>query len=218
MAEQDRRRRAGRERERHRPVVAIGLTGGIGAGKSTALAMFRELGALTASADHIVHRLYEQQGLITAVAEHFGPVVLNGQGRIDRQKVAQLVKGRPDQLRWLEQVTHPIVASEIEHLIGGASPGSVIVCEVPLLFETRFERLFELVVTVEAAPKQRRSRSAGRFDPVVFAEFEDLQASSEQRIAWSDFVYHNDGSLDDMRAFVRDTYERAKGLLGGACD
>jgi dephospho-CoA kinase len=194
--------------------VTVGLTGGIGAGKSTALSLFAELGAVTTSADQIVHDLYERSDYISRLEEHFGPDALDSRGRIDRRCVARLVKGRREDLRWLEEITHPLVAEQIERVISGAPAGSVVVCEVPLLFESHFEGLFDLIVTIEADRAARVSRSAHRFDQAVFDEFERLQASTERRVAGSDLVCFNDGSVDHMRAFVGEAFAEAVARLG----
>lgn len=200
--------------QERRDVVAVGLTGGIGAGKSTALALFKEMGALTVSADRVVHGLYSQRGLSSLVAAHFGPEVLNARGRVDRRRLADAVRGRPGELAWLEGVTHPRVAESIERRIGKAPAGAVVVCEVPLLFEAGHEAMFDLIVTVEAGPENRRRRSIHSFDLDQFSEFERLQASSERRVAGSGLAFFNDGGIDDLRAFVRGAYERAQALLG----
>lgn len=194
-------------------VVAVGLTGGIGAGKSTALGLFRELGAVTVSADRVVHCLYRQRGMAALVAEHFGPGVLDERGRVDRARLAEAVHGRPEELAWLERLTHPRVAHNLERRIRKAPPGTVVVCEMPLLFEAGYEEMFDLVVTIEAGSETRRRRSIHGFGPEQFAEFERLQASSERRIAGSHLSFHNDGGLDDLRAFVHEVYERARSLL-----
>ena len=195
-------------------VVAVGLTGGIGAGKSTALSMFREQGALTTSADEIVHDLYSRPEYVAILVEHFGRDIVDERGGVDRRRLAGMVKGRREELRWLEQLTHPLVEREIERSIVEAPMGAIVVCEVPLLFESRFEGLFDLLVTVEAGRANRVARSAERFDIAVFDEFEGLQASTEKRVSGSHLAYHNDGSLDHMRAFARDAYARAAALQG----
>jgi dephospho-CoA kinase len=197
-----------------RSVVAVGLTGGIGAGKSTALSLFQELGALTISADEVVHSLYVEPEVKDKLAAHFGPTVLDARGEVDRKRLAEAVRGRGRELRWLEKLTHPRVAEEIERRISEATPGAVLVCEVPLLFESRSEGLFDLIVTVEAGRENRRLRSVRRFDLAMFSELEGLQASSEQRVAGSDAAFFNDGDVEQLRAFVRGAYGRALGLLG----
>ena len=204
-----------REAQQGREVVAVGLTGGIGAGKSTALALFDGLGALTISADRLVHEFYLRPDIAGEVGSHFGTTVLNGSGAVDRSRLAEAVRGRPDELRWLEELVHPLVAGQIERTIEEASLGTVVVCEVPLLFESGYERLFDLVVTVEAGPEIRRLRSTHRFGIDQFSELEDLQTSGERRMAGSDLVFFNEGGRSDLAAFVREAYKQAQGLLGG---
>lgn len=197
-----------------RRVVVVGLTGGIGAGKTTALALFEEAGAITISADQIVHDLYAQPRVVKKVAEHFGSQVLDDRGVIDRAVLARRVRRRRGELRWLEQLTHPLVAKEIQRKVKAAPAGSIVVCEVPLLFEAGYQKLFHLIVTIEAGSDVRRQRSVHDFDLGQFSELEQLQHSTEQRVAGSDLVFFNDGHVDEMRAFVQQAYERASMLLG----
>jgi dephospho-CoA kinase len=204
-----------RDSQGRREVVAVGLTGGIGAGKSTALALFAKLGALVISADELVHRLYEQPEVAAQVGAHFGPGVLTESGAVNRSRLAAAVRGRPDELRFLERLTHPRVAEEIARRVQGAESGRVVVCEVPLLFESGHEGLFDLVVTVEADDQLRRRRSAQRFDLGQFAELEGLQASRDQRVKGSDLAYVNNGGLRQLEEFVEQAYESARALLGG---
>lgn len=194
-------------------IVAVGLTGGIGAGKSTALAIFGEMGALTMSADALVHGLYQQPETVALIAGRFGADVVDSEGHVDRGRLAEAVRGRRRELRWLEELTHPLVVEEMARRMNEAPDGSVVVCEVPLLFEAGFEALFDLIVTVEAGPETRRRRSVHTFDLEQFTEFERLQASSSRRVEGSDLVYFNEGSLDDLRGFVRSAYEQAVALL-----
>lgn len=199
-----------------RDVVAVGLTGGIGAGKSTALAFFGRLGALTLSADKIVHGLYRQRGFSAKIAARFGPNVLDERGLVDRSRLAVVVRGRVDELRCLESLTHPRVANRIERGIKAAPSGSVVVVEVPLLFETGLDGLFDLVVTIEAGEDARRRRSVHSFDLDQFSEFEALQASTRRRVEGSHMVFFNEGTLDDLRGFVREVYGRARSLTEDA--
>jgi dephospho-CoA kinase len=172
------------------------------------------MGAVTISADQIVHGLYARPEFVAALADRFGPDIVEGHGTVNRRRLAARVKADPESRRWLEELTHPLVKREVERVIREAPEGTVVVAEVPLLLESGFAALFDLLVTVEAAREKRVARSAERFDPDVFAEFERLQATSEQRAAASDLVFHNDGSVEHMRAFVEDAYAQARSLLG----
>lgn len=194
-------------------VVSVGLTGGTGAGKSTALAMFAEEGALVASADDMVHELYRRDDVVERLIERFGPDILGPSGALQRRRLAAQVRGAREELRWLEELTHPLVEAQMRRLIEEAAPGSVVVCEVPLLFESGFTPMFDLIVTIEAPPEQRLERSAERMHPGSFAEFEGLQAGSERRVRESDLAFCNEGDLEALRTFVRSAYARARSLL-----
>ncbi len=196
-------------------VVAVGLTGGIGAGKSTALEMFKNLGAMTLSADGLVHEFYRRTVVSERIAEHFGPAVRGESGAVERWRLAGAVQGRPEELRWLEELVHPLVADEIERTIETAPAGTVVVCEVPLLFESGYERLFDLVVTVEAGAEVRRLRSVHGFGLEQFAELEALQASQQRRVEGSELVFFNDGGLDKLARFVEEAHARACALQQG---
>jgi dephospho-CoA kinase len=196
-------------------VVAVGLTGGIGAGKSTALDFFADLGAVTLSADRMVHDFYRRSVVAERVVGHFGPEVLDESGAVERARLARAVRGRPEELHWLECLVHPWVAEQIERAIEVAAEGTVVVCEVPLLFESGHEWLFDLVVTVEAGAEVRRLRSVHAFGMEQFAELEGLQASQQRRVEGSDLVFFNDGGLDELALFVGRAYELACALLEG---
>ena len=190
---------------RERPdVAAVGLTGGIGAGKSTALRFFGEAGASrcppTRSCTSST-RARRSSGLwpSTSVVQ-----VLAVGGEVDRRSLAEAVRGRPDSwpgsrpslIRWW--------ARRSRGSSGRRRPGSVVVCEVPLLFEAGMQDLFDLVVTIEARADVRRERSVHAFDLELFGEFEALQASSERRVAEADLAFFNDGDMPSTcGAFVR---------------
>lgn len=209
MSRERRRSRKGRE------VAAVGLAGGIGAGKSTALDLFADLGAITLSADGLVHELYARPLVAERVGCHFGSEVLDDLGVVNRMRLAEAVRGRPEELGWLETLVHPMVADEIERTIEAASAGTVVVCEVPLLFEAGYECLFDLVVTVEAGAEVRRLRSVHGFGLEQFAELEALQASQQRRVGGSDMVFFNDGGFDELAQFVSEAFQRACALLQG---
>ena len=160
-------------------------------------------------------RFSEQPEVAAQVGAHFGPGVLTESGAVDRSRLAGAVRGRPDELDFLEGVTHPRVAEEIARRVEGAESGKVVVCEVPLLFESDYEKLFDLVVTIEAGDKVRRRRSVQTFDLGQFAELEALQTSREERVEGSDLAYVNNGRMEQLKEFVEQAYASARGLLGG---
>jgi dephospho-CoA kinase len=179
-------------------VVTVALTGGIGAGKSTALESFARHGAATMSSDEIVHRLYaEDEEVRAALRERWGAHVVD-----DRRAIADIVFGDPDELAWLEGLLHPRVVREyqawIADLLSGSDPPNLAVVEIPLLYETRGERRFDKVVAVTAPEEVRVARTAVRSDDRWRRLIPD-----DEKMKRADFAYVNDGTTEELDAFVR---------------
>ena len=185
--------------------MQIGLTGGIGSGKSTAAGRFAELGALVIDADALAREAVEPgtDGLAAVVAE-FGEQVLDADGRLDRPALARLVFGDEAARGRLNAIVHPRVRARAVELIAAAPPGTVVVQDVPLLVETEQAGAYDLVVVVEAPEELRVRRLAadrGMSAEEVRARMAS-QATDEQRRAVADVVLVNDGTPDDLRAEV----------------
>ena len=185
--------------------MQIGLTGGIGSGKSTAAARFAELGALVIDADALAREVVEPgtDGLAAVVAE-FGEQVLDADGRLDRPALARLVFGDEAARGRLNAIVHPRVRARAVELIAAAPPGTVVVQDVPLLVETEQAGAYDLVVVVEAPEELRVRRLAadrGMSAEEVRARMAS-QATDEQRRAVADVVLVNDGTPDDLSAKV----------------
>jgi dephospho-CoA kinase len=185
--------------------VQIGLTGGIGSGKSTVARRFAELGALVIDADALAREVVEPgtDGLAAVVAE-FGEQVLDDDGRLDRPALAGLVFGDEAARGRLNAIVHPRVRDRAAELIAAAPPGTVIVQDVPLLVETGQADTYDLVVVVEA-PEELRVRRLARDRGMSAGEVRArmaAQATDEQRRAVADVVLVNDGTPDDLRAKV----------------
>ncbi len=181
--------------------IAVAITGGIGAGKSSALAAFRRHGAATVSSDEIVHELLRHEDVKAEVIERFGLGVVGPDGQLDRGAIGVVVFNDREQLTWLEQLLHPLVVAEYlqwrEQLAGLAHPPKVCVTEVPLLYEVGGETLFDRVVVVTAPDEVRRERS-----DVAVEEREQRLLSDEDKLARADYGYVNSGSLDELDEFV----------------
>ncbi len=182
--------------------LAVAITGGIGAGKSAALAAFARRGVPTASSDQIVHRLLAEDGDVSeAVRGRYGVRVLDDDGRIDRKRLGAIVFADSAELAWLETLLHPRVQREYvawrERLAGLPDPPRVCVVEVPLLFETGGERRFDAVVTVTAADEVRAART--RVPPDDRGK---RLLPEEEKVRRADYAYANDGSLDELDRFV----------------
>jgi dephospho-CoA kinase len=182
--------------------VAVALTGGIGAGKSEALRAFARHGAATISSDEIVHRLLRTDPNVRReLVERFGPDVIGADGA-DRAKIAAIVFNDPDQLDWLEELLHPRVVDENlawrDEVARRPDPPALTVTEVPLLFETGAEKRFDAVVVI-TAPKQLREARRPLED-----DRESRLLPDEEKLELADYAYVNDGTLEELDAFVAD--------------
>jgi dephospho-CoA kinase len=182
--------------------IAVAITGGIGAGKSEALASFRRHGAATVSSDEIVHRLLREDPAVgKALVERFGDRILDEAGQIDRSAIAEIVFADREALEWLESLLHPLVVQEYldwrEQLAELPNPPPVTATEVPLLYEVAGQDRFDVVVVVTAPPKVRAGRTA-----VATEEREPRLLPDSVKAAQADFTYVNEGSLDELDAFV----------------
>lgn len=186
--------------------VAVALTGGIGAGKSEALAAFRRHGAAVISSDAIVHRLYaEDDDVREALRERWGGDVLDASGAVDRARVAERVFADRDALAWLEGLLHPRVVREYAawraQLEKSPHPPAVVVTEIPLLYETGGEARFDKVVVITAPTAVREKRRGS------VADREARLLPEEEKVRRADYVYENTGSLDDLDRFVAGVVE-----------
>jgi dephospho-CoA kinase len=194
-------------------LVFIGLTGGIGSGKSEALAAFGRLGAATLSSDQIVHDLLETEEVRKLLVERWGDAVLEGEA-IDRGAVAQIVFNQPDELQWLERSIFPRVGQRTAawraSLEQESAGPSVAVVEVPLLFEAGVEGAFDATVAVVADEELRESRAGGRGHEAVEGRA-GRQLSQEEKVIRADHVIRNDGSLEDLERAVGELLARLEG-------
>ncbi len=177
--------------------LTIGLTGGIAAGKSTALAAFERLGAATISSDAVVHELLDSEPLIGRLTERWGEDVAP-QGRVDRNKIGEIVFADPDELGWLESQIHPLVGERIGAWLGSL-PGDtgVAVVEVPLLFEGEMAPVFDTTVAVVTADEVRRARAEARGHTLV-GEREARQLSQDEKADRAEHVIENDGTVEEL--------------------
>ena len=177
--------------------LTIGLTGGIAAGKSEALAAFERLGAATISSDAVVHELLDSEPLQGRLLKRWGPEVAPA-GKVDRNRIGEIVFADPEQLSWLEQQVHPLVGERIGAWLGSLPANAEIaVVEVPLLFEAEMEDVFDTTVAVVAAEELRRSRAEARGHALV-DERAARQLSQREKAARATHVIENDGTVEDL--------------------
>jgi dephospho-CoA kinase len=177
--------------------LTIGLTGGIAAGKSEALAAFSRLGAATLSSDAVVHELLDSEPLLGRLFERWGPEVVSD-GTVARAKIGEIVFADPEQLTWLEQQIHPLVGERIGTWLAQLPEGTEIaVIEVPLLFESGMESVFDTTVSIVTEDEVRRRRAAARGHALV-DEREARQLAQDEKAARAEHAIANDGSVEDL--------------------
>jgi len=181
-------------------VPFIGLTGGIGAGKSTALAALERLGAAVLSTDAVVHELYASDKVRDAVLERFGPDVAPG-GVVDRSVLATRAFATPEQRAWLEGLLWPRVGARMaawrEGLEHADPPPRAAVVEVPLLFEAGMEGAFDATIAVLADERLRSERAAARGHEAL-DERGQRQLSQAEKAERATYVVLNDGTVDEL--------------------
>jgi dephospho-CoA kinase len=177
--------------------LTIGLTGGIAAGKSEALAAFERLGAATISSDAVVHELLETEPLLPRLVERWGEGVAP-EGRVDRNRIGSIVFAEPDELKWLEAQIHPLVGERIGTWLASLPvDAGVAVVEVPLLFESGMEEVFDTTVAVTASDEVRGERARARGHALV-DEREARQLAQGEKASRAEHVVENDGSVEDL--------------------
>ncbi len=178
----------------------VGLTGGMGSGKSTALDALRRLGAEVLSSDAVVHELYEGEQLRDAVLARFGAEVAPD-GVVDRAALARRAFASGEDRDWLEGQVWPLVGARVagwlEHARGLVPAPRAAVVEVPLLFEAGLEQLYNATIAVVTDESLRRRRAAERGHELI-EERAARQLSQAEKAQRATFVVRNDGSIADL--------------------
>jgi dephospho-CoA kinase len=199
-------------------VLRVGLTGGIGAGKSEVSARLAAQGAVVIDADAVAREVVQPgtEGLAEVVAA-FGPGVLQPDGSLDRTRLGDIVFADPELLATLNAIVHPRVAARMADLERGAGPGAIVVHDVPLIAENGRADVYDLVVVVDVPPRiqlDRLVRRRGMSREQARARMA-AQASREQRLAIADIVIDNSGSLAELDRQVGDLWPELRRRLSG---
>lgn len=178
------------------PIPFVGLTGGIGAGKSEALKALERLGVATLSTDAVTHELLQTDEVRDLLVDKLGPEVAPG-GQIDRGAVAARVFGDDERRRWLESVLWPRVGERVARFRESLQGVPAAVVEVPLLFEAGMEAGFDKTIVVVADEAVRQQRAAARGHELVEARAA-RQLSQDEKAQRADFVVRNDGTVAEL--------------------
>jgi dephospho-CoA kinase len=189
-------------------VLVVGLTGGIGSGKSSVAARLVDRGAVLIDADAIVRELQEPgQPVLAAMVERFGDAIVRPDGTLDRQAVADTVFGDADALADLNRIVHPAVQAEMAARMGAAGPDAIVVMDIPLLTEKRAGMGHVIVVDVPIDLAVARLVEHRGFSEQDARARIDSQISREDRLALADFVVDNSGDLAHLDAEVARCWE-----------
>ena len=198
-------------------MVVVGLTGGIASGKSLAAKQFRELGAKIIDADKIVSALYKKQRVRRLLSKNFGKEILTKAGKINREKLAQIVFSNRAELRKLNRLVHPLVFLEINNQLSALKKKNqrLIVVVVPLLFESRKALpLLKKTVVVYCSKEQQlqrlRERNLSRREALARIS---AQIPLSQKVKMADFAIDNSGSAARTRKLTEKVF---KEILGNA--
>ncbi|GAA0655755.1 dephospho-CoA kinase [Kitasatospora atroaurantiaca] len=199
-------------------MLRIGLTGGIGAGKSEVSRQLAALGAVIVDSDLIAREVVAPgtEGLQAVVAE-FGPGILQADGSLDRPALGALVFADPDRLAALNAIVHPLVRARSAELEAAAGPDDIVVHDVPLLTENGLAPLYDLVLVVDASDEVRLDRLV-RLRGMAEAEAKArmaAQATREARLAIADLVIDNSGPLADLAPRVQEVWEQLRARQTG---
>ena len=193
----------------------VGLTGGIGSGKSTVAAMLAERGCVVVDADQIAREVVEHPEVLGALAEAFGPEVVAADGTLDRAALAERAFVTDELRKQLEAITHPPIGEEFLRRVGEAPPDGIVVHDVPLLVESKRGFEYGGVIVVEAPREVRLQRLEARGIPRDDAERRmALQASDEDRRKVATWLVDNGGDLADLERRIDEIWpelvERAR--------
>ncbi|MEW9548551.1 dephospho-CoA kinase [Nonomuraea sp. NPDC050783] len=191
-------------------MLKIGLTGGIGSGKSEVSRRLSALGAVVIDADKIAREVVEPGTVgLARVVGVFGDEVLRPDGTLDREKLGSIVFADSEKLAALNGIVHPLVGERVAQLQSEAPGDAIVVYDVPLLAENKLAPMYDVVIVVDAADEVRVRRLAehrGMAEADAKARIA-AQAGREERLAVADVVIPNEGTLEELDARVREVWQ-----------
>ncbi|MEP5566900.1 MAG: dephospho-CoA kinase [Halioglobus sp.] len=188
--------------------LVVGITGGIGSGKSAVTQLFENLGVQVVDADIAARVIVEpDRPALTAISDHFGKEILQADGTLDRAALRQKVFSDNSERAWLEQLTHPLIGQEIaDQLESVTSPYAIFAS--PLLLETSQRKLVDVIAVVDVPEETQLARTMARDDndEAQVKRIMAAQMKREQRLALADIVIDNSGSLEQLESLVEELH------------
>lgn len=182
----------------------VGLTGGIGSGKSAAAEIFRALGVEVIDADTIAREVVERgQPALRDIATHFGSDILTAEGNLDRAALRRIVFSNPEHKSWLENLLHPLIAELLQRRLNGTE-SSYAILESPLLLETEQYKLVKRVLVIDASEQTQLARAIRRdgSDEKIIRSIIASQISRAERVQRADDLVSNEESLEKLKANI----------------
>ena len=194
-------------------MLRVALTGGIGSGKSSAAEIFAALGAVVVDSDEIARKVLDRESVgFGEVVAVFGDQILAA-GEIDRKKLGQLVFSDPKERKKLEQITHPLIRKEFERIIKNVPENSIVINQIPLLAESKYDYKFDYVIAISAPIEVRKNRLLQR--GMKSYEIEQrlaAQASDSDRAKIANEVIENSGDLSQLTTNVEKVWRKLLAL------
>jgi dephospho-CoA kinase len=193
-------------------ILRIGLTGGIGSGKSTACMIFAELGVPVIDADEIAHRLSAKgQPAYFAITRLFDDKIIRTDGELDRAKLRKIVFEDDDARHKVEGILHPLIYNEIDKQVSQLKTGYCIIC-IPLLIETGATEKVDRILVIDATEEQQIKRASSReiIDEKTIRKIINAQTSRNNRLSFADDIIYNNGDIESLRNKVYKLNEKYK--------
>ena len=194
-------------------MLKIGLTGGIGSGKTTVANYFKQLGVKVIDADEIVHQLFKPGNIIyKQIVRHFGDAVLTEQ-QLDRKKMRAIIFSSPQKRKWLEKLLHPAVYKKMLSIKKSRSPYVILV--IPLLLETKKTDIVDRILVIDTSQKKQIERTKAR-DHTSSAAVKNIirtQIARKQRLKQADDIIVNNGTIFTLKQQIKKLHHYYKNLL-----
>lgn len=193
--------------------MIVGLTGGIASGKSTVSKMFKELGAEIIDADIEAKEISQREDVVSEMKNIFGNKILNENGKIDRNKIKEIVFSDKEKLKMLNNLIHPKVMEEFKKIKENADKNDIIIFDIPLLFETGMDKMCDkiMLVFVDINTQIKRMIERDNITEELAVKIINSQMSLDEKLKKSEIHIENNGTLENLREKAENIYRELKG-------